>query len=158
MWQRIQTVFMVIVVISLLLAPFFSIWQKTNPSTQEMALFSYSSLSHSKSDQVLASTPTVYLWVLVWAAAAVSAYSITRFKSRLRQIQLNFLSTILIGVVLATNTYLMLFKGEVLFDDPKQGSIGVGFFLPIAAMLFNSLANRFIHRDEKLVRSADRLR
>jgi hypothetical protein len=34
----------------------------------------------------------------------------------------------------------------------------IGFFLVIIAMICNILANRFIRRDENLVRSADRMR
>jgi hypothetical protein len=34
----------------------------------------------------------------------------------------------------------------------------MGLYLPIAAMICNILANRFIRRDENLVRSADRMR
>ncbi len=158
MWQRIQTVFMGVVVIALLLFPFFTIWQKTNPATQEIAVFTANSLTYKKSDQIISQSTTVYLWILAWAAALVSAYSITRYTNRLRQIQLNFVSTILVGIVLAINVYLMLFKGETSFVVPAQGQMGLGFFMPVIALLFNSLANRFIHRDEKLVRSADRLR
>ncbi len=158
MWQRIQTVFMVIVVLAMFCAPFFTIWQKQNPQTQELARLTAFSLSYTKAGADLQNTTTVYLAIMAWAAAGISAYSITRYRNRLRQIQLNFISAILMGIILATSVYLMLFRGEVLFSVPAQGSMGLGFFLPITGLLFNSLANRFIHRDEKMVRSADRLR
>ena len=45
------------------------------------------------------------------------------------------------------------FMGE---NYPRQFKVGV--MLPIGGLIFNSLANRFIRRDEKLVRDSDRVR
>jgi hypothetical protein len=45
------------------------------------------------------------------------------------------------------------FAGEI-----KITSSGLGFYLPIVAVVCTFLAELFIKRDEKLVRSADRLR
>jgi len=38
------------------------------------------------------------------------------------------------------------------------GAYGYGLYIPVAAMLLNLIANRLIRRDEKLVRSVDRIR
>ena len=35
---------------------------------------------------------------------------------------------------------------------------GFGLYLPGAAVIFNLIANRFIRKDEKLVRDSDRIR
>jgi hypothetical protein len=39
-----------------------------------------------------------------------------------------------------------------------KGEYGYAMWLPAIAMLSNLVANRFIRKDEKLVRDADRLR
>jgi hypothetical protein len=53
-------------------------------------------------------------------------------------------------------------QGEDLLPQTNQiagfENYEMGFFLVIIAMICNILANRFIRRDEKLVRSADRMR
>jgi hypothetical protein len=40
----------------------------------------------------------------------------------------------------------------------QHGQYLIGTYLPMGAMVCNLIANRFIRRDENLVRSADRLR
>jgi len=50
-------------------------------------------------------------------------------------------------------------EGNALVGGPEDGAdFGIGFFLPVVALVLNALANRFIQRDERLVRDADRLR
>lgn len=49
-------------------------------------------------------------------------------------------------------------KGEGLFDIQNRGEFKMGFYVVGAAILLNILANRFIKRDESLVRAADRIR
>ena len=50
-------------------------------------------------------------------------------------------------------------RGQQEFAPDSMGQYMLpGFFLPAIAMVFNILANRFIRRDENLVRSVDRLR
>ena len=44
--------------------------------------------------------------------------------------------------------------GFTLFEE----NFDISFFLPIAGIILNMLANRFIRKDEELVRSVDRLR
>ena len=41
-------------------------------------------------------------------------------------------------------------------EYPRQFKLGT--MLPMGGLIFNSLANRFIRRDEKLVRDSDRMR
>jgi hypothetical protein len=53
---------------------------------------------------------------------------------------------------------MILYRAEQLFDTGMKGDFEIGFFVPLLALIFNSLANRFIRRDEKLVRSVDRIR
>ena len=43
-------------------------------------------------------------------------------------------------------------------QEEYEGTFGLGIFAFAIAMLLNILARRFIQKDEKLVRSVDRLR
>jgi hypothetical protein len=49
-------------------------------------------------------------------------------------------------------------RGEALLNPKLEGAFQPAFYLPTLALMLNLLANRFIRRDEQLVRSADRLR
>ena len=58
---------------------------------------------------------------------------------------------------IAAATYL-IYKGENSLGMESRGLFKPGYFLPLGAMILNSLANRFIKKDEDLVRSVDRIR
>ena len=65
-------------------------------------------------------------------------------------------SLVMVGLVatvfLTTNGINQAIKAEV------AGSYQIGFWAILAAMVCNMLANRFIRKDEALVRSVDRIR
>ena len=54
--------------------------------------------------------------------------------------------------------YFIFGKSKDLFDPTDLGNFGVGFYGLITPMISNVLANRFIKRDEKFVRSQNRMR
>jgi hypothetical protein len=58
---------------------------------------------------------------------------------------------------IATATYF-IYQGETELGMDIRGMFKPGYFLPLGAMIFNSLANRYIKKDEDLVRSVDRIR
>ena len=62
--------------------------------------------------------------------------------------------TAIMGIVL----YKTLYAGKEYGDPSDQGNFLTGFYAIIAALVLNALANRFIRRDEKLVRGSERLR
>ena len=62
--------------------------------------------------------------------------------------------TIIMGLIM----YFIFGKAKDLFEPAVAGTFGFGFYALVTAMLANVLANRFIRRDEKLVRSQDRMR
>lgn len=101
-------------------------------------------------------------YIMVLLAIVVTALpliSIFMFKNRKRQINLALLAIVLnIGFIAFSLTF---FKDDVLtkFNMPAQStSFGIGSFLPVAAIVFLAMAISGIRKDEKLVRSADRLR
>jgi Na+-transporting NADH:ubiquinone oxidoreductase subunit NqrE len=110
-----------------------------------------------KGGQLVSSKPTFYIAILVVASALVAFYSISRFKNRLLQIKLGALNSLLMAGVLGLTLWISR-QGEEIFAQPQYGTYSLGLYLPIVAMICNILANRFIRRDENLVRSADRMR
>lgn len=158
MIQRIQSVFLFLVGSSLVLSLFFPFWYKSNPQTEEWASLTAWQLEYLKQTQSVSNSTTVYLGILAIVCSLVAFTSLFSYRNRFRQMQLNFLNTLLMVVLLGLSTYQIIGVAETFFSTPPQGNFGVGFYALISAMLFNSLANRFIRKDDNLVKSADRLR
>lgn len=169
MLQRIQTIFMTIAAIAMVLMLFFPIWGKSQDNPNEaQAQFDYALMNafelryeqrSNTSDEVnlLGTQSTVLISVGAVVAAIVMLFSITRYNNRMTQVKLNALFSLITAATLV-GSYLYISRANQLFDPEYQGNFLLGFYLPIVAMLNNFLANRFIRRDEQLVRSADRIR
>jgi uncharacterized membrane protein len=157
MIQRVQTIFLALVAILMFASAFLGLWSKTQADTQQEVTLTAFELVLSEKGEVKSRTTTVYLALLAFVASAVAVGSIFSYTSRPRQIMLNFFNTLIIAGMMFL-TIKFLFDGEKMLEPTRQGSFGPGFFLPFAALIFNSLANRFIRADEKLVKSVDRLR
>ena len=167
MLQRIQTIFMTIAALAMISMLFFPLWEKSDAQfdgeLREYAIMDTYKLHHEKHHistdtvDVLSSQSTFLLSIGAILAALVMFFSITRFKNRMIQVKLNALFSLLTAITLM-GSYFYVSKANLLFDPQVQGTFLLGFYLPIVAMLNNFLANRFIRRDEKLVRSMDRIR
>ena len=167
MLQRVQTIFMTIAAIAMLLILFFPIWEKSDTQYEaekrEYAIMDAFQLRYEQhitetgEVQLLGTKDTFWLSVGAIAAALVMFFSITRYKNRMTQVKLNALFSLITAATLV-GMYLYISKANQLFEPQTQGTFLIGFYLPIVGMLNNFLANRFIRKDEKLVRSADRIR
>lgn len=157
MLQRFQTLFLIVVVISMVMSLLLPIWNKVDyPSQTKMELTAFS-LSTYQNDVKTDSVITVYLAVLAVLAAVVAGYSITRYDSRMTQIKMGALNSLLMAALLLTSLYLAN-DAESKISPDSEGNYLLGFFAPVIGLICNILANRFIRRDEMLVRSAERLR
>ena len=157
MLQRFQTVFLILVVLSMIATLFFPIWTKADASTETLIKLTAFERTTEVAGVETQSKTTFYIALLALAAAASAAISVSKFKNRLLQIKLGALSSFLMAALLLTCLYLAN-EAEQQINPTEQGSYVLGFFLPAAGLMFNLLANRFIRRDEMLVKSADRLR
>ncbi|SDM05738.1 protein of unknown function [Catalinimonas alkaloidigena] len=163
MIQRVQTLFLLGVAILMMVTVFVNSWEKTNPDTGERATLDAFYLTHlepvaNETDfKKSAELPAFYIAILCIISAGLAGFSITRFNNRLLQMKLGAGNSLLIaGTVVAI--MLLSREGEQLFAPTIVGEYKTGFYLPIVAIFLNILANRFINRDERLVRSMDRLR
>lgn len=167
MLQRVQTIFLLCVAISMILMLFFPIWQKEargQDQGERITLNAFQQThvqtSANGDDTNIGGEdgkPTFYIAILAILAAVVAAISIFRYDNRLTQIKLGALNSLLIAGAMGTSLYLTM-NSEKIIDPGVQGSYQMGFFMPVAALIFNLMANRFIRRDEKLVKSVDRIR
>jgi hypothetical protein len=144
MLQRIQTIFLALAAG----ASFGSMGMPfaTTPEAAEASML-FADAAFTVQDHIA-------LLALFAVGGALAVASIVLFKNRALQMRLSLLSFF---ALLAGSAF-----GIVLFVMDRQTaagtSIALGAFLPLAALILLLLAYRFIKKDEKLVRSMDRLR
>lgn len=156
MIQRIQSVFLALVAICLFSSMLLDFWGKVGTEGQLVELNAMQ-LILTENGEVTKTVNTFYLIILAFIGSSLAVGSLFSYKNRLRQMQLNFFNTLVIAGMMLTSVYF-IFEGAKMFEVEQQGLFGYGFYMAPAALIFNMLANRFIRKDEKLVRSVDRLR
>jgi hypothetical protein len=155
MWQRIQTVFLVISVMSLIAAIVFPIWvQEAIGQTHKLFALHYSITGQSGEMITTQYLPYCITAVLAVASITISLIEIGKYRNRLLQMKLGALNSLFLAGTIAS---AFIFSNQ-LAKEFDGGRLGLGLWLPGIAVLCNLLANRFIRRDEKLVRDSNRLR
>lgn len=143
MIQRIQSIFLLIAAIAsfaLLGTPFATAKEKIAGP-----LFA---------DNIYNLNDHLALLVIFVVAGALALASIFLFKNRETQLRISSIAMVanILGIGLAL---FLLFQNKIDFNSL---ALSVGTFLPLIAIIFEWLANRSIRKDNKLVRSMDRLR
>ena len=161
MIQRIQSLFMLAIAACMLMVLFFPIWSEINhDNTQQIVFTAFKTetvaLPYNKNAAPLSSGSTIYIALLAIAAAVIAALSIFQYKNRLNQMKLGALNSLIMAATLGLS-YYNVYQLETT-SPQTQGAFLMGFFMPVAAMIFNMMSNRFIRKDEKLVKSVDRIR
>ncbi len=88
---------------------------------------------------------------------ALALINIFMFGNRSLQLRLGYILIILSILLPLVAGLLMYSEGSL--NAPDVGiDDGLGIYLPIVALVTTILANRFIKKDNKLVKSMDRLR
>ena len=153
MWQRIQTLFLVLVVVSMIVSLFLPIWKFTD-GAKELQLFPLHFSTIQNGQQSTTYFPYSITAILMVAAATIAIISIRRFDNRMTQVKLGTLnSLILAGVMIC----VVIFYNNVT-KEYGYGPYGLSLWIPFIGVACNWLAIRFIRRDEKLVRDSDRIR
>lgn len=159
MIQRIQTVFLFLVAVAMILVISFPIWQQVNPSqTQLMTLSAWNLTTLDvASNETVDTSSKIFIAILAIVAAGIALFSLTQYKNRTKQMFLNmvnsFIMVVNVGLIVwTTHTANALINPEV------NGAFVTGFWAMFGGMICNLLANRFIRKDELLVRSVDRIR
>ena len=157
MIQRIQSVFLLLLALSMLSMLALPLWHKVDGLThQELTLTAF---NFQAVGMPAPATPAPVFLTAIAAlvAAAVAVYEIFQFRNRIRQVQIGSLNILFIMATFGLQFYFQGL-GEVALNPKLEGQFQPAFYLPTLALLLNLLASRFIRRDEQLVRSADRLR
>ena len=161
MIQRIQTLFLILYIIALVSTFFFPVWQKISLNDEtnsiEIIVTGYiSSVDFNNGD-----TSVLYdnfiISGLVIISCIVAAFSIFSYKNRLNQIKLGALNSFLTSVLIIYFLYDIFYNEQYININDKISFL-ISFYLIFLAIFFNFLANRFIRKDELLVRESERIR
>lgn len=158
MIQRIQSVFLLLLALSMLSMLALPLWHKADGLThQELTMTAF----NFRATGMPPLTPTGPVWVvavLALAAAALAVYEIFQFGNRFTQLKLGAANILLIIATFGAAFYFSN-QGEAFLNPKLEGQFAPAFYLPTLALLLNLLATRFIRRDEQFVRrNYDRLR
>ena len=150
MWQRIQTVFLALTIITSIISLILPIWQGQADGLP-VTLTPFYLTKMEAYDYI----PYSLTAVLVVASITVSLIEIKRYDNRVLQMKLGVLNTLLLA---GSMVCVAVFTLNLTREYPVGAKNGIGMFLIFGAVLCNWLALRFIRRDERLVRDSDRLR
>lgn len=156
MWQRIQTVFLALVVISTVVSVFLPIWVFNDPASgvqHQLYPLHYTQLQQGSRNTVY--FPYSITAMLLIAAATVAVSTIRKYDNRFTQIKLGMLNTLLTAGVMIS---IVVFVSDLTKNYPNGWRYGLPFYLAFVSVVCNWLAIRFIRRDEKIVRDSERIR
>ena len=158
MIQRVQTILLALLAIAMFAMVFMPVWAKESTETAQTVVLDSMGMVYSENGEVKEQANTMYIAGLALLIASVAIGSIFSFKNRGKQIKLNLLNAFLLFALAGINAFWVFYEGKAMFAPDQMGYLGIGFYLPLVGLICNSLANRFIMKDEKLVKSVDRLR
>lgn len=158
MIQRIQTVFLLVVALTMGAFIALPVWQKTAADGIQSISVDAFTIRHQLNSVQSEIQPVYYHLGLAVLVAGIALFAIFKYRNRLMQSALCAVNSILMTVLLAVVVYQTMFKAGKLFDPGIPGSYGYGFYALVIGMLANVFANRFIRRDEKMVKESNRFR
>ncbi|WP_300725462.1 DUF4293 domain-containing protein [uncultured Bacteroides sp.] len=149
MIQRIQTVYLLIVAIMMVVMMSFPVGSfYTETSVSEM-----SNIALTVADGTVSYAPWALFAILV-IVAVLSIVTIFLYSKRMLQIRLTIFSIIVLIGYYATAAAFVFFK----FNELGSFSPSWTLCLPVVSIIFNWLAIRAIGKDEMLVKAYERLR
>jgi glucan phosphoethanolaminetransferase (alkaline phosphatase superfamily) len=158
MIQRVQTIFLLLVAVAMGVTIGTELWNQagsTEGDSWNLTAFTLSNLDSS--GELIQSSSKWYLGALAAFAGLLAMISIFQYRVRSRQMLLNMINS-LVMVSLVAATFLTTNGINSAIQAQDGGTYEIGFWSILVGMVMNMLANRFIKKDEALVRSVDRIR
>ncbi|MCS6973234.1 MAG: DUF4293 domain-containing protein [Cyclobacteriaceae bacterium] len=146
MWQRPQTVFLILNILALLVALIKPIW----------ALHADEVLTpfYLKRGEDFIYMPYAITAALAVASITLAVMIIRRYTNRMLQLKLGALNSVMLAGFMVCAVW---FANKLM--EGGRGKVSVWWVLLAAvAVLSNWLAMKFIRRDERIVRESDRIR
>ncbi len=157
MIQRIQTIFLVLALISGALVFYFPLADFYHELYGNYKLFATELKSMDPDPKM---TTSIWfnspLWLTAGASLILTLTSIFLYKNRRTQLRLVAFN-ILLNVSFVVLVFI-IYSSKITKLTQIEPSYQLGIFFPLISLVFLILANRFIRKDEELVKSTDRLR
>jgi hypothetical protein len=158
MIQRIQTVYLSLAFIAIALLfvfPFAQFFAENGAY-----IFSITGLKNMVPGEPEAFSSILFLPLIIVTVgiALLALFSIFQYNNRPFQVKLTNIAVISAVALIMGIFFLYIPMIEKKINIVPNYLDSIGIYLPLVALVFLVLANRAIKRDEKLVRSADRLR
>ena len=157
MIQRVQTIFLFLIAVGMGVTLSTQLWSQGGAAGDSWNLSAFLMSNLDETGQVIQSSSKWYLGALASLSAILALVSIFQYKLRSRQLLLNMINS-LVMVSLVAATFLTTSGVNEAIKAQNGGDYGIGFWSILVSMVMNMLANRFIKKDEALVRSVDRIR
>jgi len=154
MWQRIQTIFLLLaaIVLGLLFTPIMSFFTVTG--TQELLQQSDVAML---ADGIFNIHDHIIFQILTILAIVASIAAIFMFKNRTLQLTLSRLTLVgSVMILFLIGIFFYLDYQVIQANSVVSGEFGL--LSPVLGIIFSILASRGIKKDEQLVKSSDRLR
>ena len=145
MIQRIQSIFYLLAALSfagLFMFPF---------ATSEIAIPEF------LSDQIYNVMDHIVLIGLTGLGLLVCIIALFLYNNRVLQMRMGILA-IIMGILIPVVAFLLIYTEKTASTDTAQIDDGIGLYLPILSIIFAVVANKYVKKDDKLVKSMDRLR
>jgi len=158
MIQRIQTVYLALAFTAIALLFAFPLAQFF--SENGAFVFSVTGLKNMVPGEANPFGTAVFLPLPLVAAgiAILAMFALFQYKNRPFQVKLTNMGVLMSIALIMGIFFLYIPMIEKKINIVPDYSHAYGIYFPLVAMVFMVMANRAIKRDEKLVRSADRLR
>ncbi|MBK5722154.1 DUF4293 domain-containing protein [Dysgonomonas sp. Marseille-P4677] len=149
MIQRIQSIFLLLTALLMAATIFCPLVEIVNEGAALLATF------HSFG--IGADFPTWGVLTFAILSALLAFINIFLYKKRKLQINIGYLTALSIVIYYVTSmVYINSFLGKI--DNSYTLNVQIGIIFPVIALIFDLLAISRIKKDEKLVKSLDRIR
>lgn len=145
MIQRIQTIFLLLAALA-----FFSLFGLD-------FLSSSVATQHILADKYFDIQDHIALTILAALGGVLALATIFLFRNRPLQIRFGYL-VMLLSIALPAVAAVLFYQEWSGISNTAKLTLQLGLAAPALSLIFSMLANRFIRKDEKLVKSMDRLR
>ena len=160
MIQRIQTLFLALAFLAVVIVFFFPLAYIYSASPPNLYMFYIYGFKNMVPDEpsmfsFMTTLPVLVINILVGASSLASIFL---YKNRVRQMKIVRLSIFLEIIMIALIFFVYAKIIETNLYATPDYLHEAGIYFPLITLIFLILANRSIMKDEKLIRSVDRLR
>lgn len=155
MWQRIQSVFLGVTILSLILGLLFPVWVGAGEGIEYRLYPIYFMVKQHGQITNSQYFPFCITAMLMVAAVTIAIAEFKRFDNRFLQVKLGTLNSLILAGVMICD---VVFSNQMSKAYPIPWKFDFSLYLTFAAVASNWLAIRFIRKDEKLVRDSGRIR